>query len=248
MNDMSKHSILLVADPRKSLISLGRILEKQSLSVELADSGKQAIEAINTRRKPFSITIADQSLEDMSGTRFLEQVKKISSYTQRFILADFSDIESIIQAVNKGTIQGCIKKPWQEDSLMKVVKQGIQLFESNFENKRLMRLAKKQNHKLFELDCELMEKTKSHTKDYQALETEINRLKKKVRNLNPEEILPVDDPVALINQTAGNPDNFDKEKAKPLLHESIRLLHSWFTDLAAKNGFDMPLPGDDRPC
>ena len=247
INHKVKHSILLVDDSRNSLKVIGRMPQK-SWSIELTDSGMQALEMMNVQENPFSVTIADQRLKDMTGIRFLERVKKISSDTQRLLLADFSDIESIVQAVNKGTIQGYISKPLQIDPLMKGIEQGIELSERHFENERLMRLAKKQNHKLYELDCELMEKTKLHTKKYQSLETEIEILKDAVKTLKTDENSIDHLSMNLILKIAGNPDKFNKESAEPLLNRSIQFLHKEFADLAAKHGFEMPLPKDNPPC
>ena len=61
--------------------------------------------------------ISDQRMPGMDGATFLQEVRNHYPNTIRIILSGYSDVETILQSVNKGGIHGFFGKPWDDEEL-----------------------------------------------------------------------------------------------------------------------------------
>lgn len=158
-----EHSILLVDDEASILKALVRLLRKTPYTVLTAPSGQEALELISETEKPFSLIISDQRMPEMTGAEFLGKSKDMLPYAIRFLLTGYSEIDSIVEAINKGQIHRFIHKPWNDNDLLLTIEQGIQQYELVLENKRLMAVAQKQNAQLMHISKSLDAKVKKRT-------------------------------------------------------------------------------------
>ncbi len=258
-----QHKVLVVDDDEQIRKALDRILRAENFDPTLANSGEEALQILSKAKTTFSLIISDQRMGEMKGTQFLKKAKQVTPNTIRFLMTGHSNMETIINAVNKGAIQRYIAKPWDNDMLVHAIKSGITLFEEYLENRKLIGLAKKQNTKLYDLNCELMELTKSHTKDIQALDHQIISIKKEIESLSPsqantpgalsKEIIswinnqPYEQPSEQADeQTNKQPEESTKNtkdqqnRLAKLYSESILNLYEQFKETAYKSGFEMP--------
>ena len=242
------HKILIADGDHKAAKPLGKLLEKEKAELVFADSGSSALKKIQQAKKPFSMIIAEQTLEGMTGTRLFEHVKKISPDTQRFLLTDFSDINTIMNAVNKGSIQRYVQKPWQPDDLSKAIRSGLDHFEHSLEHEKLLGLAKNQNAKLYDLNCQLMETTTCHNKELQELDKQIKSFEDKINALTSADTISLSAVMAAIKDSLGADTPLDNKNAAPLLHETIRTLYDQLNDIANRSGFEMPPPRGVIEC
>ncbi|MFN4082091.1 MAG: hybrid sensor histidine kinase/response regulator [Bacteroidia bacterium] len=74
------------------------------------------------------IVISDYRMPLMNGVKLLEKVRKDYPKCVRMLLTAFTDIESVIEAVNKGNIFRYIKKPWDEDEMKLAFEEGYQFY------------------------------------------------------------------------------------------------------------------------
>lgn len=74
----------------------------------------------------------------MTGVQLLENVLKLYPDTIRMVITAFSDITSIIEAINKGKIYRYISKPWDEDELTIIIDHAVEAYYLKEENKRLV--------------------------------------------------------------------------------------------------------------
>ena len=153
MESEYQHKVLVVDDDEQVGKTIGLILQREKIEYVLADSGESALEEIKKTKKPFSLIIADQRLGGMEGTRFLEHTKELTPDSTRFLMTAYSETETLINAVNKGSVQRYIVKPCEAKDIAKAIKSGIKLYELFLDNKKLLILAKKQNAKLYDLNC-----------------------------------------------------------------------------------------------
>jgi|GEM_PF-758900 len=242
------HQVLTVGSLPDQTRDVGPVLDRMGIKFLHFKTGEQGLKAIKNESRPFSLVICDQRLKDMKGTDFLAQVKEISPDTIRFLITGYSDMDTIILAVNKGAVHQYISIPWNEDQMTESVRSGITRYEYHLESDQLFALAKTQNGKLFELNCELMETTKFHDDESKALEKDIAAIaaqlteKTSRRPLAPEKIL------SLILRIIENSDQDPLESINTLYTQSISGLYDAFNDLALRNGLEMPEPAEsDTP-
>ncbi|HUU41537.1 MAG TPA: HD domain-containing phosphohydrolase [Desulfatiglandales bacterium] len=174
-----KHSILLVDDEESITKALSRVFRKEGYGIFTASSGQQGLDVMKAAEKPFSLIISDQRMPGMSGGQFLEKVKVILPNAIRILLTGYSDMNAIIDAVNKGEIHRYLTKPWNDDDLLIQVRQSLEQYELIIENRRLLVLTGRQNKKLRELSNHLEEKVKERT-------AEIAKQNEMLNNLNKE--------------------------------------------------------------
>ncbi len=235
-----QHKVLVVDDEKQVGKTVCRILKKEGLEPVFADGGENAIRKIKKTNKPFSLIISDQKMDGMTGTEFLEQAKLLAPDTVRFLLTGYTEMDIIINAVNKGAVQRYITKPWDHNDFVKTIWSGIGLYEIVLEDKKLIRLAKKQNAKLYELNCELMETSKHHDKEIQELDQEIEKVKKSLEKLSSTPAVSSKTVLTEIENFIKTDTNIDTEKLELVFSNTISVLFDQFKDLSYRNGFEMP--------
>ncbi len=163
MTELLSHRVLLVDDEPAITKSLNRLLRKEGYIIDMCNTGAEGLQILETATEPFSLIISDQRMPEMSGSQFLEQASKIAPDTIRFLLTGYSDLQAVVDAVNKGKINRYLTKPWNDEALLLHVRQAIDEVELRRENKRLTQLTKRQNKQLYELGLSLDKKVKERT-------------------------------------------------------------------------------------
>ena len=107
-----KYTILFVDDEPNILRALKRALFKMNINMLLAESGKKALELLESHT--VHVVVSDMKMPHMSGAELLEQVAKLYPDTFRVVLTGFADIDSTIKAVNQGKINGFLRSRPEE--------------------------------------------------------------------------------------------------------------------------------------
>jgi DNA-binding NtrC family response regulator len=235
-----KHCILLVDDEKSVGKSIGRLLEMEDIDYTYVDNAANAIEAIQASGTVFSLIISDQRMPQTSGTDFLQQARAISPDSIRFLLTAHSDLDTIIDSVNKGSVHKYINKPWDNDDLIQAIRSAFTQFELVQEDERLLETAKQQNKKLFRLDRDLMSAVKKHEEKILELDKIRAELREQL-DLKPEtaeygtlQMLKKMAPV-FISQ-----GKLDAEKLNRFYSGIMKTMAAEFDELANRNGFEMP--------
>jgi response regulator RpfG family c-di-GMP phosphodiesterase len=163
-NNTYKHTILLVDDEESITKALRRLFRTTGFKIITALSGQEGLSVLEKAEEPVSLIISDQRMPEMSGARFLEKARTIFPDAIRFLLTGYSDMDAIVDAVNKGEIHRYLTKPWNDDDLIVQVKQAIKQYELVLENRRLNQLTIKQNKELSELNEDLEQKVIDRTR------------------------------------------------------------------------------------
>ncbi len=229
------HTVLVVDDEEQVGKSLGRFLKSIGIKYVYMESGKLALERMQTASKPFSLIISDQRMPGMTGSEFLGKAKEISPDTIRFLLTGYSEMDAITEAVNKGSIHKYISKPWDNKDFKEKIKSGLNQFELAMENDRLFKLAKDQNSKLFQLNKDLKESSVTHGKTLAQLNGQIDQL-----NARLDKGFANRDYVNEIESILKEYKMLDKEKLNFLYSTLLTELYEQFQDIATRNGFEMP--------
>ncbi len=215
----------------------------------LVNKGEAALEEIKKAEQPFSVIIADLGHDSMTGIEVLEQAKEITPDTIRVLMTSHSQVDTIINAVNKGAIQNFIATPWKDEDLEKAIISSIKLYNVFLENKNILKSAKKQSTTLYELNKELMGATKNHNKTIHTLDNNIETLKKELQTVpaqtsdnhdsTPDQI--IDRMTDEIKTNLKTDTGLDAQKTQTLFNNTIKGLYDRFNEIAYRNGFEMPV-------
>lgn len=159
-----EHTLLLVDDEKAITRALNRLFRKEGYQILTAGSGSEGLEILQQNGKQVSMIISDQRMPLMNGAQFLEKAKAICPEAIRYLLTGYSDLEAVIQAVNKGEIHRYLTKPWNDEDLVLQVRQSLEHYELIADNHRLTELTATQNAKLTELNKNLERKVEERTR------------------------------------------------------------------------------------
>lgn len=139
-----KPSILYIDDEEDNLIVFKSAF-RRFYKVHTALSGEEGLEILKTQ--DISVVITDQRMPRMTGVQFLKNLPEESDMI-RMILTGYSDMESIIDAVNTGKVYRYIVKPWDKEELKITVDNAIEAFQLRRANKHLIQELKEANEYL----------------------------------------------------------------------------------------------------
>ena len=118
--------ILIVDDEKDNLDALRRLLRKD-FTVFTAESGEEALKLFNNLDlKNLDVVISDQRMPGMQGSELLEHISHLDPVATRILLTGFSDIDAVVDAVNRGQIWRYIAKPWEPEEFKITVKQAAE--------------------------------------------------------------------------------------------------------------------------
>jgi len=129
-----KISILYVDDEENNLISF-KATFRLKYHVLLAHSGDEAIKILES--KNIEIIITDQRMPNMTGIEFLEKILIKYPDPMRILLTGYSDLNAVIDAVNKGKIYHYLAKPWIEEEINMTIKRAFEVYEDKQKIKQL---------------------------------------------------------------------------------------------------------------
>lgn len=127
---LEKPLIMLVDDEIENLNVLKALLESH-YQIITGLNGKEALSLIDNMVDPqqIQLIISDQRMPHLTGTAFFEKIIDRMPDTIRIILTGYSDIDAIMDAINKAKIYKFITKPFEPPELLMTVKRGIEAFE-----------------------------------------------------------------------------------------------------------------------
>jgi two-component system sensor histidine kinase/response regulator len=127
-----KHNILCVDDEVDNVDALERLFRKK-YNVFKATSGKEALKVLGANS--VSLIVTDQRMPGMTGVELLAESMESNPEAIRILLTGYTDIDSVISAVNSGQIYRYVTKPWDPVDLANAVDKAIERFELSAELK-----------------------------------------------------------------------------------------------------------------
>jgi EAL domain-containing protein (putative c-di-GMP-specific phosphodiesterase class I)/FixJ family two-component response regulator len=131
----STRSLLLVDEDANIVAELKRLLRPDHYSIATASSGAQALELLELHR--FDVILCAQRMSGMSGADFFAAARPVCPDSARLLLAGSPDVPAVIDAVNAGTVDKFLCKPWNDAQLRFHVAQAFRHKELGDENRRL---------------------------------------------------------------------------------------------------------------
>jgi len=110
-----RQTLLLVDDEASILTALQRLLRQDGYHILAAQSAEEGFELLALHE--VQVILCDQRMPSMNGTVFLDRVKELYPNTLRIVLSGYTDLESILEAINRGAIYRFYTKPWDNQLL-----------------------------------------------------------------------------------------------------------------------------------
>jgi response regulator RpfG family c-di-GMP phosphodiesterase len=159
-------TVLCVDDEPNILAALRRLFRPAGYRVLVADSGAAGLDVLAAER--VDLVISDMRMPAMDGAQFLEHVRERWPDTVRLLLTGYSDVGSIMAAINRGEIYRYITKPWDDNDILLVVSHALERRTLMLEKDRLEALTRRQNGELKALNDSLESKVAERTVQLKA--------------------------------------------------------------------------------
>lgn len=159
-------TLLCVDDERIILRTLQRLFRGKPYKIITAESAKEALLIIE--KTSVDVIVSDMRMPEMDGATLLEKIAKSNPETYRIVLSGFADFESTVAAINLGKIHRFVNKPWENESLVNAIEEGLHLRSLTKENQRLKNKIQAQNKLLKKANNNLEEKINLRTKQIKA--------------------------------------------------------------------------------
>ncbi|HML02764.1 MAG TPA: response regulator [Candidatus Bathyarchaeia archaeon] len=115
-------NILVVDDDKVALQITERILRKQGYHVDVAETGREAEEKVNSRL--FDLALIDVRLPDIDGVDLVEEIHRIKPKMVKIVITGFASMENGIKAMEAGA-DAYLVKPVASQELLRIVEQKL---------------------------------------------------------------------------------------------------------------------------
>lgn len=124
---MEKRTVLFVDDEEKILRSLKRGLMDEPYESLFANSGQQAVEIL--QQNEVHVLVTDMRMPEMSGLELLRIVKEEYPHIVRMVLSGYTQVTTLLTAINQGEIFKFITKPWQlEEEFKPAIREAVEYY------------------------------------------------------------------------------------------------------------------------
>lgn len=137
---------LLYVDDEQNNLTAFKATFRRDFKVFTAISAAEGKKILD--EEEIHILITDQRMPVMTGVEFLESILDDYPDMIRILLTGYTDIEAVIDAINKGQVYRYITKPWDETELRITIKNAFEVYSLKKENKELLKKLKRANEQL----------------------------------------------------------------------------------------------------
>ena len=147
MTAEKKYTILCVDDEEDIVDSLYDTF-MDDYKVITALNGKDALKKFD--EEDIFLVISDQRMPEMSGSELLSEINKKEKNCKKILLTGYADINATVDAINKGSVDKYLSKPWDDDEILSTVKHLESLYKMDLFAEKMLAGGKGLKEKLDE--------------------------------------------------------------------------------------------------
>src|SRR5476651_388636 len=137
--------VLYVDDEINNLNSF-KAAFRRDFEIYTASSAKEGRKILDNHE--IGVIITDQRMPGMTGIEFLESILAVYPDTIRILLTGFSDINAVMDAINRGQVYKYLVKPWADEELKMYIQNAMEIYHLRKENRDLSLKLEKANEQL----------------------------------------------------------------------------------------------------
>ncbi|HVV53803.1 MAG TPA: response regulator [Mucilaginibacter sp.] len=126
--------VLYVDDEINNLNSF-KAAFRRDFDIHVAQSAREGRRILDMNE--IGVVITDHRMPGMTGIEFLESIIPVYPDTIRILLTGFSDMNAVMDAINRGQVYKYLVKPWQNDELKMYIQNALEIYHLRRENKEL---------------------------------------------------------------------------------------------------------------
>ncbi|MDD2319881.1 MAG: HD domain-containing protein [Geobacteraceae bacterium] len=150
-------TVLFVDDEDNILNSVIRTFADSHFIIRTAPDASKALDLV--RNETIAVLVSDNMMPGMSGMELLELTKTISPNTVKVMMTAYTDLPTVIEAINRSEVFRFIVKPWDNQELVTIVEEGVTRY-------RLMESLRHENEAVLYALAETIELKDPYTKGH----------------------------------------------------------------------------------
>src|ERR1700761_74796 len=124
-----KIKILYIDDEPDNLVGFKASLRLQ-YHIFTAVNIPQALSVLENH-PDIAVVFCDQRMPGKTGVEFFEEIRISHPKPVRILLTAYTDVESIINAINRGNIFRYVRKPWTEADIVSAIDESYRFYMTN---------------------------------------------------------------------------------------------------------------------
>src|SRR5262252_980153 len=138
---MAKKGNLLVVDDEEVMRDvLSSLLTDEGYGVDLASTGEEGLDKL--QQKAYEVILLDVSMPGKGGLRTLEEILKLDAEAVVIMITAYATFDTAIAAWQRGAFN-CIKKPFDNKEILKLIATGIRRRRKDEERRALRQTLKR---------------------------------------------------------------------------------------------------------
>ncbi len=119
---------------------------RRIFNVFIARSAQEGEEMLENNT--IHVVLTDQRMPEVTGVEFLKKILIKHPNTIRILITAFSNIQAVIDAINKGNVYRYVTKPWDLEELQSIIQNAYEVYALREENKILTKSLLQANKQL----------------------------------------------------------------------------------------------------
>ena len=120
--EKAKKRILVIDDDKSILRTFTRILQKNGYEIDIAETGREALE--KTETNCYDLALIDIRLPDMDGTDLLVKMQKTMRDAVKIMITGFPSLENGVKALDEGA-DAYLVKPVKPEELLMLIEEKL---------------------------------------------------------------------------------------------------------------------------
>lgn len=129
--------VLVVDDEERNLSSFKGLM-RRDFDIHTATSATEAIKILDSDQV-IHVIVTDQRMPEMTGIQFLQSILEKHKEPIRILLTGYSDINAVIDAINKGEVYRYMNKPFVKEDMKHLIESAYEIHYLRKKNEKLTR-------------------------------------------------------------------------------------------------------------
>jgi two-component system sensor histidine kinase/response regulator len=129
VSNADKIKILYLDDEVNNLIGF-KASFRLDYNILIASNSSEARQHLE-KHSDIRIIFCDQRMPDITGVEFFEEIVSLYPLPIRILLTGYTDIESVIDSINRGNIFRYVRKPWTNEDILSCIEQANKFYMVN---------------------------------------------------------------------------------------------------------------------
>ena len=176
------HKILVIESAAGLRSRIHSLLTENGFTVNSFTAAAEALAELK-KSGAYTLVISSYAMPKMKGDDILKQARQIAPDTRRILIAEASELQTLVNAINVAKIHACLTLPLQEADVLNQVNHCCAQYDVVKKQKNLLQLTQRQNKQLFQLAGRLKKKQAQYAGQIESKNKEIRILESRARSV-----------------------------------------------------------------